>query len=272
MAKTIFITGASKGFGRVWAEAALKRGDKVTGTARNLDDIKDLTEQYKDSFLGLKLDVNNRQQCFDTVNQANEQFGSIDVLISNAGYGHFGFLEETSEAEARNQIETNVFGSLWVIQAVLPIMRKQQSGHILQVSSIGGVAAFPIISVYHASKWAVEGLCESLSQEVKGFGINITLIEPGSFSTDWGTTSASMSTPMEEYEELRKTFYEGFAGYESGDPLATGPAVLKVIDAENPPLRVLLGKGTVEMIDSIYQQRLSTWKEWRTVSEEAQGK
>jgi len=105
MAKTIFITGASKGFGRVWAEAALKRGDKVAGTARNLDDIKDLTEQYKDTFLGLTLDVNNRQQCFDTVNQANEHFGAIDVLISNAGYGHFGFLEETTEAEARNKLK-----------------------------------------------------------------------------------------------------------------------------------------------------------------------
>ncbi len=171
MTKTIFITGASKGFGRVWAEAALKRGDKVAGTARNLDDTKDLTEQYKDTFLGLKLDVNNRQQCFDTVDQANEHFGSIDVLISNAGFGHFGFVEELSEEDARNQIETNVFGSLWVIQAVLPIMRKQPSGHILQVSSIGGVAAFPTIGIYHASKWAVEGLCESLNQEVQGFGI-----------------------------------------------------------------------------------------------------
>jgi len=271
MAKTIFITGASKGFGRVWAEVALKRGDKVVGTARNLNDIKDLTEQYKDTFLGLKLDVNNRQQCFETVNQANEHFGAIDVLISNAGYGHFGFLEETSEAEARNQIETNVFGSLWVIQAVLPIMRKQQSGHILQVSSIGGVAAFPLISVYHASKWAMEGLCESLSQELKGFGINVTLIEPSGFSTDWATASASMSKPMEQYEELRKAVFEGFGSFESGDPKATGPAILKVIDAENPPLRVLFGKGAVEMVDSIYQQRINTWKEWRSVTEEAHG-
>lgn len=271
MAKTIFITGVSKGFGRIWAEAALQRGDKVAGTARNLDDIKDLTEKYKDTFLGLKLDVNNRQQCFDTVNQANEQFGGIDVLISNAGYGHFGFVEETTEEEARNQIETNVFGSLWVIQAVLPIMRKQQSGHILQVSSVGGVAAFPLISVYHASKWAVEGLCESLSQEVKGFGINVTLIEPSGFSTDWGTASSVHSAPMEEYEELRKAVYESFGQAESGDPKATGDAILKVIDAENPPLRVLFGKGLVEFMESTYQGRINTWKEWRAVTEEAQG-
>ncbi|MDN3667980.1 SDR family NAD(P)-dependent oxidoreductase [Echinicola jeungdonensis] len=271
MAKTIFITGASKGFGRIWAEAALKRGDKVAGTARNLDDIKDLTEQYKDTFLGLKLDVNNRQQCFDTVNQANEHFGGIDVLISNAGYGHFGFTEEISEEEARNQIETNVFGSLWVIQAVLPIMRKQQSGHILQVSSVGGVAAFPLISIYHASKWAVEGLCESLSQEVKGFGINVTLIEPSGFSTEWGTASSVHSSPMEEYEELRKAVYESFADTEAGDPKATGDAILKVIDAENPPLRVLFGKGLVEFMESTYQGRINTWKEWRAVTEEAQG-
>lgn len=271
MTKTIFITGASKGFGRVWAEAALKRGDKVAGTARNLDDIKDLTEQYKDTFLGLKLDVDNRKQCFDTVNQANAHFGSIDVLISNAGYGHFGFVEEVSEEEARNQIETNVFGSLWVIQAVLPIMRKQQSGHILQVSSVGGVAAFPLIGIYHASKWAVEGLCESLSQEVKGFGINVTLIEPSGFSTDWATVSAFHSQPIEDYEGLRKAVYESFGNTESGDPKATGDAILKVIDAENPPLRVLFGKGLVEFMESTYQGRVNTWKEWRSVTEEAQG-
>lgn len=271
MAKTIFITGASKGFGRVWAEAALKRGDKVAGTARNLDDIKDLAEQYKDTFLGLKLDVNNRQQCFDTVNQANKHFGGIDVLISNAGYGHFGFVEETTEEEARNQIETNVFGSLWVSQAVLPIMRKQQSGHILQVSSVGGVAAFPTLGIYHASKWAVEGLCESLSQEVKGFGINVTLIEPGGYSTDWATASASHSRSIEDYNGLRQALRERMGKSESGDPKATGPAILKVIDAENPPLRVLFGKGLVEMMESTYQGRINTWKEWRSVTEEAQG-
>ena len=243
----------------------------MAGTARNLEDIKDLTEQYKDSFLGLKLDVNNRQQCFDAVNQANEHFGSIDVLISNAGYGHFGFVEELSEEEARNQIETNVFGSLWVIQAVLPIMRKQQSGHILQVSSVGGVEAFPILGIYHASKWAVEGLCQSLSQEVKGFGINVTLIEPSGFSTDWGTASASQSEQMEDYEALRKAVYERWGGSESGDPEATGDAVLKIIDAENPPLRVLFGKGLVEFMEGQYQTRVNSWKEWRSVTEEAQG-
>lgn len=271
MAKTIFITGASKGFGRVWAEAALQRGDKVAGTARNLDDIKDLKEQYQDTFLGLTLDVNNREQCFDAINQANKYFGGIDVLISNAGYGHFGFVEEVTEEEARNQIETNVFGSLWIIQAVLPIMREQQSGHILQVSSVGGVAAFPTLGIYHASKWAVEGLCESLSQEVKGFGINVTLIEPGGYSTDWATASSSHSESIEVYNGLRKALRERMGKSESGDPKATGDAILKVIDAENPPLRVLLGKGLVELVGSIYQGRVNTWKEWRSVTEEAQG-
>jgi NADP-dependent 3-hydroxy acid dehydrogenase YdfG len=161
--KIWFITGTSRGFGRVWAEAALKGGDKVAATARNTDSLNDLADTYGDSFLPLSLDVDDRQACFDAVQKAHDTFGRIDVLISNAGYGQFGFFEELNEDEVRKQIETNLFGSIWVIQAVLPIMRGQGNGHIMQVSSIGGVTTFPIFSIYHASKWAVEGLCESLA-------------------------------------------------------------------------------------------------------------
>lgn len=271
MTKTIFITGASKGFGRVWAEAALERGDNVAGTARNLDDIKDLTEKYQDTFLPLKLNVNDRQMCFEAVEQAYDRFGAIDVLISNAGYGHFGFIEEISEEEARNQIETNVFGSLWVIQAVLPIMRKQQSGHILQVSSVGGVVAFPTLGIYHASKWAMEGLCESLSQEVQMFGIKVTLVEPGGYSTDWGSASALQSQSIDAYKPLAEAMQAQMAGIPLGNPNATAGAILKVIDAENPPLRLLLGEMTFNFIEPNHEQRLQTWKEWLPTSIEAHG-
>tara|TARA_R110002020_G_scaffold47905_5_gene136869 strand:- start:6567 stop:7382 length:816 start_codon:yes stop_codon:yes gene_type:complete len=271
MAKTIFITGASKGFGRIWAEAALKRGDKVAGTARNLDDIKDLAEQYKDTFLALQLDVNNRQQCFDTVKQAEEYLDGMDVLISNAGYGHFGFIEEIGEDDARRQIETNVFGSLWVIQAVIPIMRKQQSGHILQVSSIGGLVAFPSLGIYHASKWAAEGICESLRQEVQPFNIKVTLIEPGGYSTDWGTVSASQSQPIDAYQPIRDKMQAMQANTKAGNPAATADAILKAIDTANPPSRLLLGKGIYNIVEHAYEERLKTWKDWLATSEEAQG-
>jgi NAD(P)-dependent dehydrogenase (short-subunit alcohol dehydrogenase family) len=177
--KTWFITGASKGFGREWAEAALEREDKVAATARNLQTLDALVDTYGDSVLPIQLDVTDRGADFDAVNGAADHFGGLDVVINNAGYGHFGMIEELTEDDVRSQLETNFFGALWVTQAALPIMREQGSGHIIQVSSLGGITAFPAIGAYHASKWALEGLSQSLSQEVAGFGIDVTLIEPG---------------------------------------------------------------------------------------------
>lgn len=270
MNKVIFITGASKGFGKVWAKAALSNGYKVAATARNLNDLEDLKSEFGNNVLTLKLDVNDRAACFEAVNVAHTHFGTLDVLISNAGYGHFGFLEEISEADARNQIETNVFGSLWVIQAVLPIMRQQNSGHILQVSSIGGLTAFPSISIYNASKWAVEGLCESLSQEVAGMGIKVTLIEPGSYATEWGAASSKHSEPLDVYAGFRKAMQERAGTYDMGNPEATAEAILTVIEAQNPPLRLLLGANLVPLFEKVYADRLNSWKEWADVSTKAQ--
>lgn len=268
--KVWLITGSSKGFGRIWAEAALKRGEKVAATARNIDALSELVSQYGESILPIALDVNNRVACFEAVEQAVAKFGAVDVLINNAGFGHFGFVEEISETEAREQMETNVFGSLWMIQAVLPYMRKQNGGHILQVSSIGGVMAFPSLGIYHASKWAMEGICESLSQEVSQFGIKTTLIEPAAYATDWSTSSASHSTPIDAYDGLRNAMRANGANTVFGDPNATVDAILKVVDVENPPLRLFLGKLPLMMIEPTYNKRMETWKEWQEVSESAQ--
>ncbi|GAB2634917.1 SDR family NAD(P)-dependent oxidoreductase [Belliella aquatica] len=268
--KVWLITGSSKGFGRIWAEAALKRGEKVAATARNIDALTELVSQYGESILPIALDVNNRAACFEAVEQAVSKFRAVDVLINNAGFGHFGFVEEISETEAREQMETNVFGSLWMIQAVLPHMRKQNSGHILQVSSIGGVMAFPSLGIYHASKWAMEGICESLSQEVSQFGIKTTLIEPAAYATDWSTSSASHSISIDAYDGLRNAMRANGANMVFGDPNATAEAILKVVDVENPPLRLFLGKFPLMMIEPIYNKRLETWKEWQEVSENAQ--
>ncbi len=163
MAKTIFITGASRGFGKLWAEAFLKRGDNVIATARDTNTLNQLKATYGNQLLPLQLDVNKRADVFAAIEKASQQFGQIDVLINNAGYGLFGAIEETTEAEARAQIETNVFGLLWVTQAVLPVMRKQGHGHIVQVSSVLGVATLPTLGIYNASKFAVEGLSETLA-------------------------------------------------------------------------------------------------------------
>ena len=155
--KTWFITGCSRGFGREWAIAALERGDRVAATARDTSTLDDLVEKYGDAILPIELDVTDRAADFEAVAAAHEKFGRLDIVVNNAGYGQFGFVEELSEDDFRNQIETNVFGAMWVTQAALPFLREQGSGHILQVSSIGGISAFPNVGAYHASKWALEG-------------------------------------------------------------------------------------------------------------------
>jgi short-subunit dehydrogenase len=272
MSKTIFITGASRGFGKIWAEAFLKRGDNVVATARNLDSLNDLAKKYGKAILPIKLDVNNRKDAFAAVEKAQSHFGSIDVLINNAGYGLFGTIEETSEKEARDQIETNVFGLLWTTQAVLPVMRKQKKGHIIQVSSALGVVTLPVLGLYNASKFAVEGLSETLASEVKGFGIHVTLVEPNGFSTDWGGASAIHSTSMQEYDGVKQAFQAGLTEDIFGVPEATAEAVLKLVDAPQPPLRLFLGKVALPWIKQVYQERLATWEEWQDVAAAAHGK
>src|SRR5450631_4375324 len=202
--KTWFITGTSRGFGREWAAAALDRGDRVAGTARDPSTLDDLKEQYGDALLTLELDVTDRSAVFAAVKQAHEHFGRLDVVVNNAGYGQFGMVEELSEDDARDQIETNLFGALWVTQAALPYLREQGVGHFLQVSSIGGISAFPTVGIYHASKWALEGLSQSLAQEVAGFGIKVTLIEPGGYSTDWGGSSAKHAEAHDAYAAMHE--------------------------------------------------------------------
>ena len=269
MSKVFLITGASKGFGRHWAETALKSGHKVAATARNTDDLTGLVDQFGDAVLPIQLDVTRRDDCIAAAKGTQAHFGRIDVMISNAGYGHFGFVEETTEAEARNQIETNLFGSLWIIQAVLPIMRAQGSGHIMQTSSMGGVVAFPNLGVYHASKWAMEGICESLSQEVADFGIKVTLLEPGPFTPDWAKVSSVRSDPIADYGGVRTKFAGITAGFLRGNPEATGEAIMKLAEMENPPLRLMLGKHSWREIEPAYERRLGEWREFLALAESA---
>ncbi|BDY29666.1 MULTISPECIES: SDR family oxidoreductase [Mycolicibacterium] len=271
--KVWFITGASRGFGREWTIAALERGDKVAATARDTATLADLGEKYGDALLALKLDVTDREADFAAVKQAHDHFGRLDIVVNNAGYGQFGFVEELSEAEARDQIETNVFGALWITQAALPYLRAQRSGHILQVSSIGGIVAFQNLGMYHASKWALEGLSQSLAAEVAPFGVHVTLIEPGGFSTDWAGASAKRATPLPDYAEAHEAADRARAqrSAKSGDPKASAAAVLKIVDAENPPLRVFFGELPLQLAKADYENRLKTWEQWQPVSVEAQG-
>jgi NAD(P)-dependent dehydrogenase (short-subunit alcohol dehydrogenase family) len=271
--RTWFITGASRGFGREWTIAALERGDQVAATARDTSTLDDLVAKYGDAILPIRLDVTDRDADFAAVRQAHDHFGRLDVVVNNAGYGQFGLIEEISEEEARAQFETNVFGALWITQAALPILREQGAGHLLQVSSIGGISAFPNIGIYNASKWALEGFSQALAQEVADFGVKVTLIEPGGFDTDWGGASARHATPNPAYDEFRvKAAEQRKARVSSpGDPNASAAAVLAVVDADEPPLRVFFGTAPIRIAKADYDSRLAIWEEWQHVAELAQG-
>jgi NADP-dependent 3-hydroxy acid dehydrogenase YdfG len=270
--KVWFITGASRGFGRVWAEAALERGDKVVATARTLTAVADLGERYGEAVLPLALDVTNPHAAEDAVAEAHARFRKLDIIINNAGYALVGAVEEADEADIRAEFETNFFGALRVIQAVLPLLRQQGSGHILGVSSVAGIHAGPIVGFYHASKWAFEALHESLAQEVSGFGIKVTLLEPGAYATGFSSQSSlKVSAGIDAYSDLRKQVFAAGADLEFGDPQATAQAILKIVDAKNPPLRFFVGTEGLPVARAAYASRLATWEAWQSVSIAAQG-
>jgi len=270
--KIWFITGASRGFGRIWAEGALARGDKVVATARSVKSLSDLAEEYGDAVLPLALDVTRRDQVEAVIAKAHAHFGRIDVVINNAGYPLLGAVEEAAEADVRAQFDTNFFGALAVIQTVLPLLREQGGGHILGVSSVAGIHAGPLSSFYSASKYAFEALHEGLSREVAGLGIKVTLIEPGAYATEFGTgSSLKLAAGLDAYAEIRAQLYAYAAEVELGDPLATLPAVLKIIDAQHPPLRFFLGTEGMPVARATFAERLAVWEAWESTSNAAQG-
>jgi NAD(P)-dependent dehydrogenase (short-subunit alcohol dehydrogenase family) len=270
MKKTWFITGASRGFGRIWAEAALKRGDNVTATARKLADVADLNEQFGDAVLTLALDVTNPEQVQQAVPQAYAHFGRLDVLVNNAGTSLFAATEEASDEQIRDIFDANYLGMIRVLRAALPLLRQQGSGHILGVSSGLGITAMPLIGIYSATKWAVEALHEALAQEVRPFGLRVTLVEPGAYATDFGKSS-KIADALGPYVDFRKQFLTRLANMESGDPEATAEAVLKLVDTENPPLRLGLGNTILPRARAAYAERLATWEAWEEVSNAAMG-
>ncbi len=271
MSKVWFVTGTSKGFGRVWAEAALERGDRVVATARDKATLAELVERHGENVLALTLDVTDKAAVEAAVKAGHEHFGRLDIVVNNAGYGLFGTIEEQTEELIRAQMETNFFGAMWVTKAVLPILREQGSGHILQVSSIGGVNAWPITGVYHASKWALEAFSQSLAGEVAPFGINVTIVEPTGSPPTGPARPRRPLRAMEAYDPIREARKQRFTSRRAGDPQATGAAILELVDADEPPLRLFLGEGNLEMINDDTSRRLATWAAWDSVAVAAQG-
>jgi NAD(P)-dependent dehydrogenase (short-subunit alcohol dehydrogenase family) len=270
MKKTWFITGASRGFGRIWTEAALERGDQVAATARKLADMDDLKERFGDAVLPLALDVTKPEQVQEVVQQAYTHFGKLDVLVNNAGVALLAATEEASDDQIRELFDTNYIGMVRVLRAALPLLRQQGSGHILGVSSGLAIGAMPLIGFYSATKWAVEGLHEALAEEVKPFGIKVTIVEPGAYATDFGI-SARIADVLEPYASFRKQFVERLTNMERGEPKATAEAILKLVDADNPPLRLALGSQVLPRARALYADRIATWEAWKDVSDAAQG-
>jgi NAD(P)-dependent dehydrogenase (short-subunit alcohol dehydrogenase family) len=276
MSKVWFVTGSSRGLGRNFVEAALSRGDNVAATARTTASLDELGAAYGEAVLPLELDVTDRAAAFATVERAKEHFGRLDVIVNNAGHAQIGAIEELTEQDLRDQFETNVFGALWVVQAALPHLREQGAGHIIQLSSAAGLIAMPLGGGYHASKWALEGLNESLAGEVAEFGIKVTVIEPGGFATRDGKNpdplaNGHMAQTKPVYDGLRQRL-GAFAGkLPAGDPAAAAQALLKIVDSDAPPLRVLFGRGFYPMIQQAYADRLKTWADWQDLSAEAHG-
>jgi NAD(P)-dependent dehydrogenase (short-subunit alcohol dehydrogenase family) len=245
-----FITGCSTGFGRELAKLVLDRGYRAVITARDPDKIQDLTAGHEGRALALKLDVTDKAEVAEAVKQAEAKFGSIDVLVNNAGYGYVGAVEESDEAEVRAMVETNFFGLARMIHVVLPGMRRRRRGSIVNISSIGGLVGFPGVGYYNATKFAVEGLSEALSKEVAPLGIKVLVVEPGPFRTDWAGRSLKRSSrQIPEYAETAGAFrqrIEGGSGKQGGDPVRAGEAIIKALESDNMPLRLVLGAIALE--------------------------
>jgi NAD(P)-dependent dehydrogenase (short-subunit alcohol dehydrogenase family) len=268
MNKVWFITGCSTGFGRELAKEVLASGYRAAVAARNTDDVKDITDAYPNTAIPVKLDVTKADDISAAITQITEKFGQIDVLVNNAGIGYFGAIEESEEEEVRRMFEINFFGLANVTKAVLPLLRKQRSGHILNVASIGGLVGFPAVGFYNATKFAVDGYSESLSKELAPLGVKVTVIAPSGFRTDWAGRSANNSKIViddyKETAEANKNSIRGYSGNQPGDPVRAAKAMIKAVESKNPPLRLLLGeaalKGARNKIE-LLKKDFDTWEE-----------
>ena len=268
MSKVWLITGCSTGFGRQLAQEALKNGDRVAVTSRNPDDIKDIVAQYPDTSIAVKLDVTKPDEIKSAVAQTLDKFKRIDVLVNNAGIGYFGAVEESEEAEIRRMFDINFFGLANMTNEVLPVMRSQRSGHVVNISSIGGYVSFPAVGFYNATKFAVAGLSESLAKETAHLGIKVTVVAPSGFRTDWAGRSANNSKIIiADYAptaHTNKNNIRGYSGNQPGDPFRAAQAIISAVESPEPPLRLFLGVGALKGIrNKIVElnKDIDTWEE-----------
>ncbi len=273
--RTWLITGVSSGFGRALAEAVLARGETVIGTLRRDDQLAEFESLAPGRAFACRLDLAERAHIVDILRQAIERAGGVDVVVNNAGYGLVGAVEETSEAEARQQMETNFFGALAVTQAALPCLRRQRRGHIVNISSLAGIVGMPGMAIYSASKFALEGLSEALAAEVKPLGVKVTIVEPGGFRTSWASSRAiaRAACVIDDYEPtagaVRRNL-EKYDGHQGGDPAKAAAAIIAAVDAPDPPMRLALGPDAVERIRRKLDAMTQELAAWEAISNDTQ--
>jgi len=268
--RTWFISGVSSGFGKALAEQLLERGERVAGTFRSAQGKQEFDRLAPGRSLGVLLDVTDDAGVRDAVAAVERETGAIDVLVNNAGYGLEGAVEEVSMAQVRHQFEVNVFGAVALMQAVLPGMRVRRAGHIVNITSMGGLVAFPGVGIYNGSKFALEGISEALSKEVAGLGIKVTIVEPGGFRTDWaGRSMVHVEHTIGDYDNTAGAFRRGLAarnGRQPGDPHKAAQAIIQVVDAPQPPLRLLLGHDALEYVGQKLGSLQAELLKWAPVS------
>jgi NAD(P)-dependent dehydrogenase (short-subunit alcohol dehydrogenase family) len=269
MSNVWLITGSSRGIGRSLAEAVLEAGHKLVATARKPEQLADLVQKYGEQVRAVALDVADAAAARHAIQTAVAAFGRLDVVVNNAGYGNLASIEDVTEEDFRAQIETNFYGVVNVTKAALPVLREQGSGHIIQISSVGGRAGTPGLSAYQSAKWAVEGFSEVLSKEVAHLGIKVTIVEPGGFRTDWGGSSMTISKWREEYNPALSTLTEwrrNHQGKERGNPAKAAEVILQIAAMEEPPLRLLLGSDAVYLAGLVAAQRAAEDAKWKELS------
>ncbi len=269
MAKVWLITGSSRGLGRALAEAVLESGERLVATARKPEQLSDLVERYGDRVRAVALDVTSETAATMAIAATVDAFGRIDVLVNNAGYGDVGSIEDTSLADFRAQIETNLFGVINVTKAAIPVMREQRSGHIIQLSSIGGRVGPLGRAPYAAAKWGVEGFSEVLAKEVAPFGIKVTIVEPGGFRTDFAGASTTIRAGRPEYDETVgkvARFQRDYDGKQPGDPARAAAVIIHIVSLDAPPLRLLLGSDAAHAAEQADLARLEADRKWRELS------
>jgi len=271
MKKVWFITGCSTGFGRELAKQVLELGHKAVVASRKTDDVTDIVADYPDTSIAVKLDVTNSDEVKSSVEEAIKKFGKIDVLVNNAGIGYFGAIEESEDDEVRRMFEINFWGLANMTKAVLPLMRKQRSGNIVNIASIGGLVGFPAVGYYNATKFAVDGFSDALSKETAPLGIKVTVVCPSGFRTDWAGRSANNSKiVIDDYKttaETNKNTIRGYSGKQPGDPVRAAKAIVDAVESENPPLHLLLGaaalKGARNKLE-VLKKDFDTWEDTTT--------